>query len=109
MSICTGPRERPLRRTLMAYSSPVMKLRDSANRSAGASTNISSGLASDSGIIWGDGAAMRLWSSREARLEPCASCTQVGAMDLFATGHGTLTPHYQCRIRQGLRAIPAHE
>ena len=42
----------------MLYSSPVIQLRDSEKRSAGASTNISSGLASDSEMTWGVGSAM---------------------------------------------------
>ena len=41
-----------------AVLSPVIQLRDSEKRSAGASTNISSALASDSEMTWGGGSAM---------------------------------------------------
>ncbi len=70
ISILTGPLERRLRSTLMQYSNPVMKLRYSENRSAGASTNISSGLVSDTEMTWGDRSAMKLWSSRFATPRP---------------------------------------
>jgi hypothetical protein len=70
----------------MEYSSPVIQFRDSENKSAGASTNISSGLASDSEMIWGDSPAMSLWSSRVADSSPALCAGSLAA----TTGHLTV-------------------
>src|SRR5580704_5440413 len=87
-SIRTGPLERRLRKTLMQYSSPVMKFRYSENRSTGARTNISSGLVSDSEMTWGVCPAMTLWSSRLAsgQLEMAEWIHEDGGNDRRETG-----------------------